>query len=171
MLTQFRSTKNYERVTRHEIVHQFVKYAMIGMLNVAVHVGFFNLFLVIGVPSVASNALAFFIASINSFFLNKRWAFRDGRDHAVVRQYLVFLFFTLVGLALHTGAFSLLLIPLEERGTLGKNAALLLALPVSVLWNFTSYRRWTFIPNALSTSARRNRAGNAITPVPGSGGA
>ena len=170
MLTQIRSSKTYERVTRHEIVHQFVKYAMIGMLNVAVHVGFFNLFLVLGLPSLVSNALAFFIASINSFLLNKRWAFRDRRDHAVVRQYFVFLFFTLVGLALHTGAFSLLLIPLDDHGTLGKNAALLLALPVSVVWNFTSYRRWTFVPNALALRLRAEGASGA-TPAPGSGGA
>lgn len=169
VLTQIRSSKTYERVTRHEIIHQFVKYAMIGALNVGVHVGFFNLLLVIGVPSLASNAAAFFIASINSFFLNKRWAFRDRRDHAVVRQYLVFLFFTLVGLVLHSGAFWLLLIPLEDRGTLGKNAALLLALPVSVLWNFTSYRRWAFVPNALATL--RPDADRGPTLAPGSGGA
>jgi putative flippase GtrA len=154
VLTQFRTTKTYERISRHEIVHQFVKYAMIGVLNVAVHVGFFNLFLYLGVPSLAANAAAFFLASINSFVLNKLWAFRDRRDDALTRQYLVFLFFTLVGLVLNTGAFSLLLIPLGEYGTIGKNAALLGAIPVSVLWNFTSYRRWTFIPNALAT---RNR--------------
>jgi putative flippase GtrA len=168
VLTQIRSTKTYERVTRHEIVRQFVKYAMIGMLNVAVHVGFFNLLIVFGVPSVAANAAAFFVASINSFFLNKRWAFRDQRDQAVVRQYGVFLFFTLVGLALHTGAFSLLLIPLEDRGTLGKNIALLAALPVSVLWNFTSYRRWAFVPNALSTGAPLPTGDRPTTPGPGS---
>lgn len=170
MLTQIRSTKTYERVTRYEIVHQFVKYAMIGTLNVGVHVGFFNLFLLLGVQSLVANALSFFIASINSFLLNKRWAFRDRRDHAVVRQYFVFLFFTLVGLALHTGAFSLLLIPLDDHGTLGKNAALLFALPVSVLWNFTSYRRWTFVPGALAMRLRTD-AGTSATPAPGSGGA
>lgn len=145
VLTQFRSSKTYERVTRHEIVHQFVKYAMVGALNVCVHVGIFNVLLLAGgFPTLAANAVAFFIASINSFFWNKRWAFRDARREAVVRQYLVFLFFTVVGLALHTGAFRLLLVPLHLHGTIGKNLALLLALPVSVIWNFTCYRFWTF---------------------------
>lgn len=148
VLTQFRTSKTYERVTRHEIVHQFVKYAMVGALNVCVHVGIFNVLLLAGgLPTLGANAIAFFIASINSFIWNKRWAFRDVRREAVVRQYFVFLFFTMVGLALHTGAFRLLLIPLHPHGTIGKNLALLLALPVSVIWNFTCYRFWTFNPS------------------------
>jgi putative flippase GtrA len=147
VLTQFRSSKTYERVTRHEVVHQFVKYAMVGIINVCVHVGIFNLLVLAGVPTLVANALAFFVASINSFIWNKRWAFRDGRRNAVIRQYLIFLFFTIVGLALHTGAFSLLLIPLDPHGTIGKNVALLLALPVSVIWNFTCYKLWTFTPD------------------------
>jgi putative flippase GtrA len=162
VLTRIRSSKTYERVTRHEIVRQFVKYAMVGVLNVGVHVSLFNLFVIAGLHTIGANALAFFLASINSFFLNKRWAFRDGRREAVVRQYLVFLFFTLVGLGLHTGAFSLLLIPLHPHGTLGKNVALLLALPVSVIWNFTCYRLWTFTPDP----ARRR-----TSPAPGSAAA
>jgi putative flippase GtrA len=141
----------YERVTRHEIVHQFVKYAMIGVLNVCVHVLIFNVLVLSGLPTLLANAVAFFIASINSFIWNKRWAFRDDRRNAVIRQYLVFLFFTLVGLGLHTGAFSLLLIPLHPHGTLGQNAALLLALPVSVIWNFTCYKLWTFTPGSPPT--------------------
>jgi putative flippase GtrA len=146
VLSQIRSTKTYERVTRYTIVHQFVKYAMIGVLNVCVHVGLFNLFLLAGVHTLGANAGAFFLASINSFVLNKMWAFRDPRRHAIVRQYLVFLFFTVVGLGLHTALFSLLLVPLREYGTIGKNIALVTALPVSVIWNFTCYRLWTFRP-------------------------
>jgi putative flippase GtrA len=151
VLTQFRSSKTYERVTRHLVVHQFVKYAMVGVLNVCVHVGIFNLLAFAGLATLAANAIAFFFASINSFFWNKRWAFRDERREAVVRQYFVFLSFTLVGLGLHTGTFSLLLIPLHQHGTLGKNAALLLALPVSVIWNFTCYKLWTFSPPPSAT--------------------
>lgn len=152
MLTQFRSSKTYERVTRHLIVHQFVKYAMVGVLNVCVHLAIFNVLELAGLPTLAANAIAFFVASINSFMWNKRWAFRDVRREAVVRQYFVFLFFTIVGLALHTGTFSVLLIPLREYGTLGKNAALLGALPVSVIWNFTCYKLWTFSPRTTDRS-------------------
>ena len=146
VLTQIRSSKTYERMARHQIVHQFVKYAMVGVLNVCVHLSIFNVLVLVGLHTLLANAVAFFIASINSFYWNKRWAFRDVRRDAVVRQYFVFLFFTVVGLGLHTGSFWLLLKPLHPHGTLGKNVALLLALPVSVIWNFTCYKFWTFSP-------------------------
>ncbi len=144
MLTQFRTTKLYERVSRHETVHQFVKYALIGGVNVLLHLGIFNLLHWLGVPDLVANAVGFFIGSINSFIWNKMWAFRDPSRDAVIRQYLRFVFFTIVGLGLHTCAFWLWLQVFDDYGQIGKNIALLGALPVSVLWNFTTYRRWTF---------------------------
>ena len=146
MLAQLRQSTVYRRLHRHEIVRQFVKYAVVGCLNVAIFLAIFNSLLLVDVPALAANAIAFSVASVNSFVLNKIWSFRDRRRHAVVRQYFVFVFFTLVGLGMNTAVFSLLLIPLEGFGTLGKNAAALGSLPVSVIWNFTSYRRWTFHP-------------------------
>ena len=68
---------------------------------------------------------------------------------------MVFLLMTLIGLALNTGAFRLLLIPLEEYGRLGRNAAALATVPISVAWNFTAYRRWTF--KLLRAQSRRRR--------------
>lgn len=146
MLTQLRRSKVYERLHRHEIIRQFVKYAIVGCLNVAIFLGIFNGLLLMDVPALGANAVAFVVTSVNSFVLNKIWSFRDQRRHAVVRQYLVFVFFTLVGLGLNTSVFSLLLIPLGDYGTLGKNAAALGSLPISVIWNFTTYRKWTFNP-------------------------
>lgn len=144
MLTQLRQSKVYSRLHGHEIVRQFVKYAIVGVLNVGLYLGIFNLLLLADIHILVANAIAFSVTSVNSFLLNKVWSFRDQRRHAVVRQYFTFVFFTLVGLGLNTAVLSLLLIPLEQYGTLGKNAAALGSVPVSVLWNFTSYRLWTF---------------------------
>lgn len=162
MQTQTTLPARLQQLARHEMVGQFVRYAVIGVFNVCVHLTLFNLFFFLGLKALVANAVAFFFASINSFVLNKAWAFRDRDRGALVRQYLVFLFFTLIGLGLHTGAFALLLKPLHPHGTLGKNIALLAALPVSVVWNFTCYRLWTFNPTA---------GGERPTPDPGSAAA
>ena len=152
MLTQIRSSKLYERVHRHEVARQFIKYALIGGLNVALFLALFNLMRFIGLSAVAAYVVAFVPTNVNSFFLNKRWAFRDEREHAVFRQYLVFAFFTIVSLGINTGAFTLFLIPLRKYGTLGENIAALLPLPLSVAWNFTSYKLWAFKPVRPSSS-------------------
>lgn len=139
-----RRTAIYERLSRYPAVLQFVRFATVGSLNVALYLLLFNVLLAVGLHTLAANAIAFVVTSINSFALNKTWAFKDRRRHALVRQYFVFVTFTLVGLAINSGVLSLLLIPLDRFGTLGKNAAALGAIPFSVAWNFNAYRRWTF---------------------------
>jgi putative flippase GtrA len=139
-------TKAYDRLAQYEIVGQFVRYATVGVLNVALFFTIYNGLLRAKVETHAAYVVAFAFTSVGSFFLNKRWAFRDERREAVLRQYLRFAFFTLIGLGISTGAFSafLHLTPLQNHGTLGKNVAALAAVPFSVIWNFFTYRRWTF---------------------------
>lgn len=144
MLERLQGSKLYVALHQHEIVRQFVKYAIVGFLNVAASLGIFNGLRALNVHRIAASAIAFALTSINGFVLNKLWSFRDRSAERVTRQYLKFVFFTLVGLSLFTGAFRLLLIPLEEYGRLGENIAFLASVPVSVVWNFTSYRYWTF---------------------------
>lgn len=144
VLDRVRSTKPYARLAERPMLHQFVRYALVGVLNVALHFTIFNVLLWAGRHTLLANAVAFVISSINSFVLNKLWAFKDPRRHAVVRQYLGFVTVTLIGLGINTGALSVFLIPLERFGTLGKNIAVLCALPFSITWNFLIYRYWTF---------------------------
>jgi putative flippase GtrA len=144
MLEELRRSKLYTNLRQHEIIRQFVKYAVVGCLNLALSLAIFNALRVVDVHRLAASASAFVVTSVNGFVLNKMWSFRDSNAHRVHRQYFRFVFFTLVGLGLFTAAFRLLLIPLEQYGRLGENAAFLASVPVSVVWNFTSYRRWTF---------------------------
>lgn len=144
MLSQLRRSKVYTWLGRHEIVRQFVKYALVGALNLTLFLGIFNGLRSIHVPVLGAYAAGFFTTNVLSFFLNKRWSFRDQRSHSVHRQYFLFAFLTLVGFGLSSTAFRLLLLPLHQFGRLGENAAALGAVPVSVLWNFMSYRRWAF---------------------------
>jgi len=137
----------FQRLRRHEVTGQFIRYAVIGCANVILFFAIFNA-LTPAHPSrirtVISYASAFLITSVFSFFLNKRWAFRDERRERIAHQYALFLFVTLIGLGFQTSVFALLLIPLHTHGRLGRNIAAVPGVPISVLWNFTAYRRWTF---------------------------
>jgi putative flippase GtrA len=142
------------RVRRHEITAQFLRYAVVGVVNVALFFALFNALTpsqTTRVRTVAAYAAAFFITSVFSYAANKIWAFKDKRRERIAHQYALFLFLTLIGLGLQTGVFALLLIPLHQFGRLGRNAAALPGIPISVLWNFTAYRRWTF--NAATAAA------------------
>jgi putative flippase GtrA len=142
------------RVRDHEITGQFLRYAAIGVLNVIFFFLIFNLLTpahTTRARTVVAYAAAFFITSVFSFALNKIWAFKDTRRERIAHQYALFLLLTLIGLGLQTGVFTLLLIPLHHHGRLGRNVAAVPGIPISVLWNFTAYRRWTF--NAATAAA------------------
>jgi putative flippase GtrA len=142
------------RVRHHEITGQFLRYAAIGALNVLFFFILFNLFTPAHstrARTVIAYAGAFLITSVFSFAMNKIWAFKDTRRERIAHQYALFLVLTLIGLGMQTGVFSLLLIPLHQYGRLGRNAAALPGIPLSVLWNFTAYRKWTF--NAATAAA------------------
>jgi putative flippase GtrA len=144
VLTRLRRSNVYDKLNQYEIVRQFVKYAMVGALNVALFLAIFNGLRETGLHIIGAYAAGFFTTNVVSFFLNKRWSFRDERRERVARQYLLFAFLTLVGFGLSSTAFRLLLIPLDDLGRLGENLAALGAIPISVMWNFTSYRLWAF---------------------------
>jgi len=142
------------RVRQHEITGQFLRYAAVGVLNVLLFFALFNL-LTPAHPTrartILAYAAAFLVTSVISYGLNKTWAFKDPRRERIAHQYALFLVLTLIGLGMQTGVFALLLIPLHQYGRLGRNAAALPGIPISVLWNFTAYRRWTF--NAVTAAA------------------
>ena len=67
--------------------NQFGKFAAIGFTNAAVDFGILNLFIAYtgiaaGVSYSVFKATSFFIAMINSYFLNKHWAFNAGQNGA-----------------------------------------------------------------------------------------
>ena len=128
----------------HPATGQFLRYASVGLLNLAVFFGVFNLLLHFAWHPAVAYAAAFVVTSIGSFWLNKSFAFKDRRREAVVRQYLAFVFMTGVGLAINESVFWILLYPLRRFGTAGHNAAALGAVPFSVMWNFFAYRKWVF---------------------------
>lgn len=144
MMVRARSTALYAAATRYPSVHQFVKYALVGLLNVGVGFVIYNILRTLKVSPLYAQGTGFLLTSVQSFFLNKHWSFRDTGRHSLLKGYLVFVSLTVVGMGLNLSAFRILLIELHRFGRIGENLALLGAIPVSVLWNFFAYRRWTF---------------------------
>lgn len=119
---------------------------MVGAFNTAFYFAVFNLLLHADLHPIVANSSAFLVTNVIAFFLQKHFAFRDKRRHAMFLQYARFLALTLIGLGIQTAAFSLFRIPFHRYGTLGNNLAAVCATPFAVLWNFTAYRLWTFKP-------------------------
>ncbi len=136
---------------------QFIRFGLVGFANTLIDFGVLNLLLFFadypaGSGLVFCNSIAFSAASINSYLMNKNWTFSD-RQSGTVSQFGMFMLFTLAGLIINSGIIYLLTLPAIRPeafpAALWINIAKLTATGASMLWNFSSYRRFVFRSSCL----------------------
>lgn len=146
MPTLMAKISNHPLVPRHHVARQFIKFAMVGVVNTSTS---FTIYFVVtrlfGIPPLVANAAAFIVAVSVSYTLNKRWTFRDPR-RASAGQYSRFVIINIVGLAL-----SELIIAALHHG-LGWNdiVAFFGAVVIVMFWNFGANKLWTFSSNPVA---------------------
>lgn len=131
---------------------QLLRFAVVGLVNTLIDFGVLNvLILLLGATSsvglLLCNGVAFLAANLNSYFLNKGWTF-DTKTRGSSRQYLLFLGFSLGGLALNSMILYLLTDALPISGSLSPfvriNGAKACATSANMLWNYLIYKQFIF---------------------------
>jgi putative flippase GtrA len=121
---------------------QLVRFGVVGSVGFVINVAVYALCVHgAGIDYRAANVIAWLVAVLNNFVLNRHWTFdaADGRAHA---QAMRFLFVSLVA-----EAFSLLLLTLfVEAAGLPKVPAQVLAVACSMPLNFLGNKLWSFRP-------------------------
>ncbi|HTC71320.1 MAG TPA: GtrA family protein [Solirubrobacteraceae bacterium] len=119
---------------------QLVRFGLVGGIGFVVNVAVYTLFVhSVGVDYRLANIVAWLIAVINNFVLNRHWTF-DARDGRARSQAIRFL---LVSLAAE--AFSLALLTLfVEVADVAKVPAQALAVAGSMPLNFLGNKLWSF---------------------------
>ena len=106
-----------------------------------------NIFKLIGLNIYLANTLSTGTAMIFSFFLNKKWTFRNaGQDY--LRQVILFFVFTMIGIWVIQNGFIWLIQTFIPRfglpDVLFDNAAKLVASVPSLIWNYVTYNTVVF---------------------------
>jgi putative flippase GtrA len=151
---------------------QIGKFSIVGILNTLIDVAVLN-FLVLalgfkakififGFPYLVANIISVTLAMINSFILNKYWTFESKRKEKLTSEVFKFLFITIIGMyVVHQLVFNFFdsywLWPASQLinlfnflGLVGLdrfislNFAKVIAILVSLVWNFIGYRIWVF---------------------------
>ena len=74
-----------------------LRFVIVGVANTLIDFGLMNIFKLIGLNIYLANTLSTGTAMIFSFFLNKKWTFRNaGQDY--LRQVVLFFVFTMIGI-------------------------------------------------------------------------
>ena len=124
-----------------------LRFVVVGIANTLIDFGLMNIFKLIGLNIYLANTLSTGTAMIFSFFLNKKWTFRNaGQDY--LRQVILFFVFTMIGIWVIQNGFIWLIQTFIPRfglpDILFDNAAKLAASVPSLIWNYVTYNTIVF---------------------------
>lgn len=131
-----------------KLAGQFVRFLAVGVLNTAIDFAVLNLLsLATGITSgnglIPLNMISFAVAVTNSYFLNRKWTFKDESGPAA-KKFTVFLIVSIIGAFINTGVVRLVSTNISPMFGLSPqlwlNFAKAVATGVSLLWNFAGFK-------------------------------
>jgi putative flippase GtrA len=135
------------------LLGQFLRFAVVGGINTGVDFAVYNLLLWAtgiekGEKIIVLNVISFSVAVINSYFLNKWWAFKDQEKSEQAKKFTLFLLVSVIGAAINSGTvyyittYVPVMFGLSPK--LWANAAKIVATGLSLIWNFVGYKLFVF---------------------------
>lgn len=147
-------------------VDRFLKFAIVGAIGAVVDFSALNLLEMSVLPPVGSNeaahvalatGIAFTLAVINNFILNRYWTFPDSRSRPIGVQLTQFTVVSMAGLvfrllfvsatyALFAEAVQTTFPATDQEGLnqIGSNIAQAISILIVLFWNFFANRYWTY---------------------------
>jgi len=136
---------------------RFIKFAVVGAIGSVVDIGVMNLLTqVFHFQLVLAGSISFVCAVVNNFIGNRYWTYPDSRSKPLHRQLGMFFIVNAIGIAIRIPILkyvepplaklfeSLAHISFDAADALAKNATLIFAIGVVMLWNFFINRYWTY---------------------------
>ena len=136
---------------------RFIKFAVVGAIGSVVDIGVMNLLTqVFHFQLVIAGSISFVCAVTNNFIGNRYWTYPDSRSKPIHHQLGMFFVVNAIGIAIRIPILKYLEPPLarlfesiahisyDVADALAKNATLILAIGVVMLWNFFVNRYWTY---------------------------
>jgi putative flippase GtrA len=127
---------------------QFVRFAIIGVMNTGLDFGVLNLLIFAtgvreGLSLALLNSISFSVATANSYLWNKYWTFKD-KDAVRVAEIGQFLTVSLIGLGINSSIVYLISTFVDPilglSPAMWVNASKVVATGIALFWNFLGYK-------------------------------
>ena len=129
------------------LIHELMKFGIVGAFNAALDIALFNWFLHRGTGPLTSKAVAVTIAATSSYFMNRHWSFAHRARSGIRREYVLFIVLSAVGLGIVEVCLAVSHYGLGFTSRLADNvAANGVGLVLGTTWRFWSFKRWVFLP-------------------------
>lgn len=127
-----------------------IRFVLVGISNTVLDFLVLNILLFCKVNILFANTISTGIAMLYSFFMNKKWTFRNSGDN-YVREVILFFIFTAIGIwVIQNGCIYLLNLIVPDFGLpeiIYNNVIKLAASIPSLTWNYLTYNRFVFTNN------------------------
>ncbi len=136
---------------------RFFKFAAVGAIGSVVDIGIANLLThLLDMPLVYAGSISFICAVFSNFILNRYWTYPDSRSRPLMHQLGMFFLVNSIGIAIRIPTLHfvepLMASIFENAGQLSmatseflaRNATLVLAIGIVMIWNFFINRYWTY---------------------------
>ncbi|MCK4800191.1 GtrA family protein [Candidatus Parcubacteria bacterium] len=131
---------------------RFAKFSIVGSLNFLVDVIILNLLSYVtginrGIFAAVFSAISFLVANVNSYYLNKKWTFRDNEKKS---RYKVFLAISIVGVSINmliVYSFTIYVSQFYFSDIVWLNISKIIATSLVIFFNYYSYKRYVFNRN------------------------
>jgi putative flippase GtrA len=156
-----------------QIIHEFAKFGIIGVIGLAITNLGYALMHSHGVGPVTSTTIATIIATAVAYVGNRYWSFRHRERTSVPREGTIFFVLNGIGLLIQDAAvaFNAYVLGLEHH-KLAEFLALNIGIAIATVFRFWSYRRfvWVAPPGEAGTGAAApldaEHLGQAVSGVP-----
>ena len=135
------------------LMEQIWRFVVIGIINTGIDFLILNALMYFtgireGNGLIPLNIISFSAAVINSYLLNKRWAFKDNSSTDSAKKFSIFLVVSIIGVAINTAVLRLVSTNIDPLFGLSQalwvNLAKVVATGVSLVWNFIGYKLIVF---------------------------
>ena len=164
---------------RLSLVHQLAKFVVVGGLSAMIDLGLLNVLMYStgwseGVEFGLLKATSFSLGMTNAYLWNRNWTFRDRIDpgSSTRSQFLLYIAVALSGMLLNaivaTVIVSSVPAPLGWEPFQWANAAAVIAMGVSAMWDFNGYRVFVFRSVAPTAALGPSQSGARLGATEGS---
>ncbi len=136
---------------------RFFKFATVGALGSVIDIGVMNLLTHwLSLSLVVAGSISFICAVSSNFTLNRYWTYPDSRSRPLLHQLGMFILVNSIGIAIRIPTLHFVepimarafenIIHLSHAAaeSLAKNATLITAIGIVMIWNFFVNRYWTY---------------------------
>jgi putative flippase GtrA len=152
----------------HAITDELAKFGTIGLINLGVNFGVFNLLLLLSLmqgSEVKAKAVATIVATTCAYFLNRHWTYRHRPKTSMRREYTLFFFFNAVGLVIETAFVALAKYGLHETHLVVLNLFSFIGIAIGTAFRFWAYRTHVFKPETTNDATSEPIVATVVAPL------